>query len=180
MLTLYLTAVVSIYFYTWCGLGANLECRSEIQDAKMTLKNRHLRTIAQLCRAISSQRRQVSTTGKKLVKQQYLHASLQYGELRPTNGWEGHRFGSLGHPANFNGFLVLPSLLQRCRSPETNQTLHDLWPSPGLVHYTPCLKNVPPLACYDFDTSERILIFFWQKCYQYSKRSKDTLLCHIR
>jgi len=35
-------------------------------------KNRHLGTIAQLCRAISSQLRHVSTIGKKLVKQQYL------------------------------------------------------------------------------------------------------------
>ena len=38
-------------------------------------------------------------------------------------------------PANFNGFRVLPSLLQRRRSPEANQTLHNVWPSPGLVHY---------------------------------------------
>ena len=28
-----------------------------------------------------------------------------------------------------------PSLLQRRRLPEANQTLHDVWPSPGLVHY---------------------------------------------
>jgi len=35
-------------------------------------KNRHLGTIAQLCRAISSQLRHISTIGKKLVKQQYL------------------------------------------------------------------------------------------------------------
>jgi len=35
----------------------------EIQDAK----TRHLRTIAQLCQAISSQLRHVSTIGKKLV-----------------------------------------------------------------------------------------------------------------
>jgi len=40
-----------------------------------------------------------------------------------------------GTPANFNRFRVLASLLQRCRSPEANQTLHDLWPSPGLIHY---------------------------------------------
>jgi len=40
----------------------------KIQDAK----NCHLGTIAQLCRAISSQLRHVSTIGKKLVKQQYL------------------------------------------------------------------------------------------------------------
>jgi len=38
-------------------------------------------------------------------------------------------------PANFNGFRVLPSLLQRRRSTEANQTLHDVWPSPGLIHY---------------------------------------------
>ena len=59
--------------------------------------------------------------------------SSQYGELRPTNGRD--RFGSLGHPANFNGFRVLTSLLHRCRSTEVNQTLHDVWPSPGLAHY---------------------------------------------
>ena len=27
------------------------------------------------------------------------------------------------------------------------------------VYYTPCLKNVPPLACYNFDAHEWILIF---------------------
>ena len=54
---------------------------------KKVAKNRHLGTIAQLCRAISSQLRHVSTIGKKLVKQQYvLHMSLQYGELQPTIG----------------------------------------------------------------------------------------------
>ena len=35
-------------------------------------KNRHLGTIAQLCRAISSQLRYMSTIGERLVKQQYL------------------------------------------------------------------------------------------------------------
>jgi len=44
--------------------------------------------------------------------------------------------GVLGTPANFKGFRVLASLLQRRRSPEANQTLQDVWPSPGLVHYT--------------------------------------------
>ena len=40
-----------------------------------------------------------------------------------------------GTPANFNGFRILPSLLQRRLSPEVNQTSHDVWPSPGLVYY---------------------------------------------
>jgi len=38
-----------------------------------------------------------------------------------------------GTPANFNWFRVLDSLLQRRRLPEGNQTLHDVWPSPGLL-----------------------------------------------
>jgi len=63
---------------------------------KKVAKNRHLGAIAQLCRAISSQLRHVSTIGKKLVKQQFLHTSPQYGELQPTRGWD--RFVSLGHP----------------------------------------------------------------------------------
>ena len=40
-----------------------------------------------------------------------------------------------GTLANFNGFRVLPSLLQRRRSPEANKTVHDVWPFHGLVHY---------------------------------------------
>ena len=34
--------------------------------------------------------------------------------------------GVWGTQANFIGFRVLASLLQRCRSPEANQTLHDV------------------------------------------------------
>ena len=40
-----------------------------------------------------------------------------------------------GTPANFIRFIVLPSSLRRRRSLEAKQTLHDIWPSPGLVHY---------------------------------------------
>jgi len=71
----------------------------ETQDVKKVAKNR-LSTIAQLCRAICLQLRHVSTIGKKLVKHQYLlHMSSQYGELRPTNGWD--RLTILGHPCKF-------------------------------------------------------------------------------
>ena len=57
---------------------------AENTGRKKVAKNRHLGTIAQLCRTISLQLRQVSTIGKKnFVKQQYvLHISPQYGELR--------------------------------------------------------------------------------------------------
>jgi len=45
-----------------------------------------------------------------------------------------------GTPASLNGLRVsllrvLTLFLRRCRSMEVNQTLHDVWPSPGLVHF---------------------------------------------
>jgi len=94
----------------------------------------HIRLHNKYIQYISSQLKHVSTTGKKVVKQQYLfHMSSQYGELWPTNGWDCWRVW--GTPANFNGFRVLALLLHRRRSTEVNQTLHDVWLSPGLVHY---------------------------------------------
>ena len=83
------------YFHTWCGLSANLGCRSETCCTRLTgnagrkklPKSRHLCTIVQICRDMSSQLRHVSTIGKKRVKQQYLlQMSPQYGELWPTGG----------------------------------------------------------------------------------------------
>ena len=123
--------------YIWCGLSANLGCRSvmccmrldENTGHKKSLKICHLRTIAQICQAISSQLRCISTIGKNLLNSNISPTSSQYGELRPTSGW--HQFWSLGHPSKFQWV----SLLQRRHSSEANQTLHDVWPSPGLVHY---------------------------------------------
>jgi len=92
--------------HTWCGLSANLGFRSQTCCTRLAEntgceklpKICYLRTIAQLCRAISSQLRHISTVGKKLVKQQYLpYIPLQYGELWPTSGWD--RFVSLGYPS---------------------------------------------------------------------------------
>jgi len=51
-----------------------------------------------------------------------------------------------GTLANFNGFRVMPSLLQRGRSPEANQTLHDVWLSPGLLHYIYVFGGSCPLT----------------------------------
>jgi len=79
----------------------------EIQDAK----NRHLRTIAQLCRAISSQLRHISTIAKK---------NLLNSNISPTRPYNTVNFGPLtaeicwrvwGTPANFSGFRVLAALL---------------------------------------------------------------------
>jgi len=107
------------YFYTWRGLSANLECRSEMcctrlagnigrkNDAKKSLSAHHRTTLSGYI--FASQLRHVSTIGKKIVKQQYLpHMSLQYGELRPAAEIVSLVWGT---PANFNGFRVLAALL---------------------------------------------------------------------
>jgi len=101
-----------------CGLSANLRCRSEhaARDrwkykTQKIAKNRHLGTVAQLCRAISSQIRHISTI-EKPVKQQYvLQTSPWYDELRPTSGWD--RFGSLGHLYEFQRVSRLGSVTAR-------------------------------------------------------------------
>jgi len=49
-----------------------------------------------------------------------------------------------GTPANSNGFRVLASLLQRRRSTEINQTLHDVWLSPAQVYYICALGGSCP------------------------------------
>jgi len=54
----------------------------------------------------------LSTIGKKVVKQQYLlHIFPQYGELRPTSGWDP--FVSLGHPCKFQRVSRLGSVTAR-------------------------------------------------------------------
>jgi len=59
------------------------------------------------------------------------HHIVNFGQLAAE-------IGSLvwGTPANFNRFRILASLLQRRRSTEANQTLHNVWLSPRLVQYT--------------------------------------------
>ena len=77
---------------------------------KKVAKNCHLGTVAQLCRAISSQLRHVSTIGRKLL-------SSSMSSTCPHNMVN---FGSLvteivslvwGTPGNFNGFRILAALL---------------------------------------------------------------------
>jgi len=87
------------YFHTWCGLSANLRCRSETCCTRLAEntgrqkmpKIRHLCTIAQICPAISSQLRHILTIGKKFVKQQYIfpicpHNIANFGPLAAETG----------------------------------------------------------------------------------------------
>jgi len=69
------------------------------------------------------------------------HNIVNFGLLATEIWWR-----VWGTPANFNRFRVLASLLHRRRSTEVNKTLHDVWPSPGLVHYIYILEDSCPLT----------------------------------
>jgi len=73
-------------------------------------KIRHLGTIAQVCEAISSQLRHISTIGKKFAKQQYLlqlsRNMVNFGPLADEIG-----SGVWDTPAIFSWFRVLAALL---------------------------------------------------------------------
>ena len=109
-------ALVQIY-------NAGLKCAAcgslKIQDAK----NRHLGTITQLLRALSSQLRHVLTIGKKNllssnISSKCLHNMVNFGPLAAE-------IASLvcGTPANFNGFRVLAALLHGTPVLGVSQTL---------------------------------------------------------
>ena len=102
---------------------------------------------------------------KKIVKQQQylLHTSLQYGKLRPTNG-----SGVWGTPANFNGFRIFVSLLQGSSSLKATQTLHDVWPSPELVHCIYIFRGSYLLMEFcqlqnNNVTSKSCVLLYWQR-----------------
>jgi len=81
----------------------------KLQHAKKSPKNCHLGTITQLCRAISSQLRHVSTIGKNLsgnISFTCSHNMVNFSILAADIGWP-----VWGTPANFNGFCVLAALL---------------------------------------------------------------------
>jgi len=105
----------------------------------------------------------------------------QYGERRPTNG--GDRFTSLGHPSILNWFRVLASLLQRRRSPEANQTLHDLWSSPVLAHYIYVFGAVAPwrnfATCKIHFTSKSCVLVYWQRYCMSLQQRASAKLCGV-
>jgi len=76
----------------------------------MAQKNRLLCTITQLCRAVSSQLRHISTIEKNLLNSDISptcpHNMVNFGPLMAEIG-----LGVWGTPGTFNGFRVLAALL---------------------------------------------------------------------
>ena len=83
------------------------------------------------------------------------HNMANFGRLMAEIGW-----WVWGTPANSTGFSVLALLLQRRCSPEANQTLHDVWPSPGLIHYVYIFWGLLPGA--NFTASKSWVLLSWQ------------------
>jgi len=85
-------------------------------------KNRHLGTIAQICRAISSQLRHVSTIGKNLL-------NSNTSSICPDNMVNFSPLAAeiclpvWGTPAKFNGFRILAALLHGTLVVRISQTL---------------------------------------------------------
>jgi len=93
-----------------------------MQDPQISPKIRHLGTIAQLCRAIPSQLRHISTIRKNLLN----------SNVSPTRPYNMVNIGPLaaeivslvwGTPANVNGFRVLAALLHDTPVVGVSQTL---------------------------------------------------------
>jgi len=97
---------------------------AENAGPKKVAKNRHLGTIAQLCRAISSQPRHVLTIGKNLLSSNISstcpHNMVNFGPLAAeivSLVW--------GTTANFNGFRILAALLHGTPVVGVSQTLRS-------------------------------------------------------
>jgi len=108
-------------------------CPQIFSTAKMSLSGHHPTTLSGYIFAtkarIDSQKQLLNSNTSSTRP----HNMANFGPPTAETG-----SGVWGTPAaNFNGFRVLASrryLLQRRRSAEANQTLHDVWPSPGLLH----------------------------------------------
>jgi len=124
---------------------------------------------------------------KKIVKHQYLlHMSHNVVNFSPLTAEIYWRVWST--PANFNGFPVLPSLLQWRRSPEANQTLHYVWPSPGLVHYI-CYIRIFGCSCpwrnfarckIHFSPKSCVLLYWPRYCTALERRVWAKFCCVVQ
>jgi len=102
------------------------------------------------------------------------HSMANFGPLTGEIG-----SGVWGTPANFNGFRVLASLLQRHRSPEANQTLHDVWPSPWLVHYICMFGSSCPLTEFCHVQNSLCVLIYWQRYCMAPQQRASTKLCGV-
>jgi len=126
----------------WCR-PARLAGNTGRQKIAKNSPSGHHRTTLSACRSIFATKAFIDNRKSVLNSNIFstcLHNIVNFGPLTAEICWR-----VWGTPAYFNGFRVLASLLQRRRSTEVNQTLHDVWPSPALIAYTIHFRGLLPL-----------------------------------
>jgi len=136
---------------------------------KKSPKIGHLGTIAQLCQAISSQQRHISTIGKNLwnsnTSSTCPHNMVNFSPLAAEICWR-----VWGTPANFNGFRVLAALLHSTPVVGVSQTLRHwtegatyIWQGGHHVGHWPTFLVVSSFAlCGRLSNVDiRLLYYFW-------------------
>jgi len=169
------------YFYTWCGLSANLECRFEMcctrlagnTGGKWRKKSPYAHYRTTLSGWIFATKACINN-GKKLlnsnISSRCPHDMANFGPLTVEICWR-----IWGTPANFNAFRVLASLLQPRRSPEANQTLRDVRLSPGLVV---CTRYIH-FRCKIHFMSKSCVLVYWQRYCSALQRRALAKLCGV-
>ena len=162
------------YFYTCCGLSANLGCRyetcctrlAENTVCKKSPKIRQLRTIVQICRDVSLQLRQISTVRKNLLSSN-ISSTCPHNIV--TFSPVAAEIGSVvwGTPANFDGFRVLAALLHCTPVVGVSQTVASNrgrhlysagWPSPWAAAHI--LVFVHICWCYFIIDQGPFIVYF--------------------
>jgi len=150
---------------------ARWKCRTQ-----KIAKSRHLGTIPQLCRAVSSQLRHISTIGKNLLS----------SNISSTSPHNMVNFGPLaaeiillvwGTPANFNGFRVLAALLHGTLVVGVSQTLQR-W-TEGATYISSWTLLWPPcVADADIIFSSSVTSYYFFSSPNLSGRRLDVYHLH--
>jgi len=128
---------------------------AENTGRKKVAKNRHLGTIAQLCRAISSQLRHVSTIGKNLLSSNmsstYVHNMVNFGLLTAEICWR-----VWATPVNFKGVSRLAFVTAATSltggQPNFARCMAVSWPGTLYIHFRDILPpdGILPRAKFTF------------------------------
>ena len=90
-------------------------------------------------------------------------------------------FSGTLNPTHFH--FQLASLLQRRRSPEANQTLHDIWPSPGwytMYTFSMALVHWRNFARYKIHfASKSCVLLYWQRQCTALQQRTSAKLCGV-
>jgi len=107
--------------------------------------------------------------------------SSQYGELRPTNGWD--LLGSLGHPNKFQrvsrlGFVTAPTSLNGGQ-PNFARCLAVYWADTLCMHLGRLLPPNGILSGATFTASKSCVVRYWLRCCPALEQWASTKVCGV-